>query len=101
MTAYIISRVSINDREAMSGYMAAAPQSVLAHGGKYLVRTGDITVLEGEADYERVVVLEFPGKAEALAWYHSEEYRTLRDVRWQSADAHIICVPGEAAGGGA
>ena len=95
MTAYIISRVSISDGEAMAGYMAAAPESVHAHGGEYLVRTGEITVLEGEAPYERVVVVRFPDKESALAWYHSDEYRDLRDVRWKSADAHIICVPGE------
>ncbi len=96
MSAYIISRVSITDRESMTGYMAQAPASVLAHGGKYLVRTGDITVLEGEAPYERVVVLEFPTQADALAWYHGDAYRALRDVRWRSAETHIICVPGEA-----
>lgn len=96
MTAYIISRVSIFDREAMRGYMAEAPASVFAYGGKYLVRTGDITVLEGDAPYERVVVVEFQDRESALAWYNSAEYRDLRDVRWRSADAHIVCVPAEA-----
>ncbi|WP_048646358.1 DUF1330 domain-containing protein [Nitratireductor soli] len=95
MTAYIISRVSISDRPAMAGYMADAPESVHAYGGEYLVRTGDITALEGDAPYERVVVVKFPDKEKALAWYHSDEYRDLRDIRWRSADAHIICVPGE------
>jgi uncharacterized protein (DUF1330 family) len=95
MTAYIISRVSISDRESMRDYMAKAPDSVYAYGGKYLVRTGDITVLEGEAPYERVVVVEFPSKESALAWYNSAEYRDLRDQRGCSADAHIICVPAE------
>lgn len=96
MTAYIISRVSISDSDAMQDYMADAPESVYAYGGKYLVRTGDIEALEGEAAYERVVVVEFPDKEKALAWYNSEDYRELRDLRWRSADAHIICVPTEA-----
>ncbi|GAB5508221.1 MAG: coronamic acid biosynthesis protein CmaL [Rhizobiaceae bacterium] len=97
MAAFIISRVSISDHETMSGYMADAPDSVHAYGGEYVVRTGDITALEGDADYERVVVVKFPTKERALAWYNSEEYRELRDVRWRSAEAHIICVPGETA----
>ncbi len=96
MTSYIISRVSISDSNAMRDYMADAPESVYAYGGKYLVRTGDIEALEGEAAYERVVVVEFPDKEKALAWYNSEDYRELRDLRWRSADAHIICVPAEA-----
>lgn len=97
MPAYIISRVSIHDKKAMAGYMAGAPESVFAYGGRYLVRTGDVTALEGEAPFDRVVVVEFPDRERALAWYNSEEYRDLRDVRWRSADAQIICVPDEGA----
>ena len=96
MTAYIISRVTISDADAMKGYMAAAPESVHAYGGRYLVRTSDITALEKPAAYERMVVVEFPDKDSALAWYHSDEYRDLRDMRWKSADAHIVLVPGAA-----
>ena len=55
----------------------------------------DITALEKPAAYERMVVVEFPDKDSALAWYHSDEYRDLRDIRWKSADAHIVLVPGE------
>ena len=95
MTAYIISRVSISDAEAMKGYMADAPESVYTYGGKYLVRTSDIMALEKDADYQRMVVVEFPDKNAALAWYNSEDYRELRDIRWKSADAHIVVVPGE------
>lgn len=95
MPAYIVSRVSIEDAAAMQDYMADAPATVEAYGGKYLVRTPDIEVLEGEADYNRMVVLEFPDKQSALAWYHSEDYRDLREARWKAASAHIVVLPGE------
>ncbi len=70
MPAYVISRVRITDKVAMQDYMAKAPEGVEAHGGRYLVRTGDIQVLEGTADYERVVVVQFPDREKALRWYH-------------------------------
>ena len=95
MPAYIISRVKINDPQTMTGYMAQAPATVETFGGKYLVRTQNIEVLEGEADYDRMVVLEFPDRKQALAWYHSEEYRELRETRWRASRAHIVVVPGE------
>lgn len=95
MTAYIVSRVSIEDSAAMKDYMADAPATVAAYGGKYLVRTPDIEVLEGEADYNRMVVLEFPDKKSALDWYHSDDYRELRQNRWRAASAHIVVLPGE------
>lgn len=95
MVAYVISRVTINDADTMSGYMVDAPDSVLAYGGKYLVRTGEIEALEGEANYDRMVVLEFPTAEQAKKWYNSEDYKDLREVRWRAADAHIVVVPGE------
>lgn len=95
MVAYVISRVTINDADTMSGYMVDAPESVLAYGGKYLVRTGEIEALEGEANYDRMVVLEFPTAEQAKKWYNSEDYKDLREVRWRAADAHIVVVPGE------
>jgi len=95
MPAYVISRVRITDMDVMTDYMANAPAGVTNHGGKYLVRTGDIVCLEGEADYERVVVVQFPSREAALAWYNSDDYAPLKSARWQSAEAHIIVVPGE------
>ena len=95
MPAYIVSRVNIEDAETMQGYMADAPATVEAYGGRYLVRTQDIDALEGTADYDRMVVLEFPDKEKALAWYNSPEYRDLRQTRWDSASAHIVVLPGE------
>ena len=95
MPAYIISRVNIHDSEIMGSYMEQAPATVRAYGGKYLARTQDIEVLEGAAEFDRMVVLEFPDKDAALAWYHSQEYHHLRSARWEAASAQIVVVPGE------
>jgi len=95
MPACIISRVKISDPQTMTSYMAQAPASIETFGGKYLVRTQNIEVLEGKADYDRMVVLEFPDRERALAWYHSDEYRELRETRWRAAEAHIVVLPGE------
>ena len=97
MAAYIVSRVSIDDAEIMSDYMADAPDTVLKYGGKYLLRTGNFETLEGTADYDRMVVLEFPDKDSALQWYNSEEYMPLRDIRQGASEAHIVVVPDEGA----
>ncbi|SED82703.1 Uncharacterized conserved protein, DUF1330 family [Rhizobiales bacterium GAS191] len=92
MSVYIVSRVDISDMETMSGYMAAAPETVAAHGGRYIVRTANIEKLEGETSCDRVVVLEFPTREQALDWYNSQDYRPLRDIRWQAAKASILLV---------
>jgi uncharacterized protein (DUF1330 family) len=66
-------------------------------GGRYLVRGNDVRALEGTWDHERMVVVEFPDKAAALAWYESPAYRPLRDLRQRSAEAVILLAEGVAA----
>jgi uncharacterized protein (DUF1330 family) len=94
VAAYIVSRVRIHERAAMARYMAEAPATVAAFGGRYLVRGNDVQALEGAWEHERMVVVEFPDKSAALAWYGSEQYRPLRDLRQASADTVILLAEG-------
>lgn len=94
MPAYIVSRVKIRDAERMQGYMAQAPEGIAAYGGRYLVRGGQVQALEGEWAHDRMVVVEFPDRESALAWYHSEGYQPLRELRQLSADAVILLADG-------
>ena len=94
VSAYVISRVSIRDSAAMSRYVDQAPATVARFGGRYLVRANTATALEGDWDADRVVVLEFPTRTDALAWYHSAEYRGLRELRWSAAEAVILLADG-------
>jgi uncharacterized protein (DUF1330 family) len=95
MTAYIVSRVNIHDPDSITSYFGDAPETVEAHGSKYLARTNDLTQFEGDEQIDRMVILEFPDTKSANAWYNSQEYRPLRDQRWAAADAKIIMIPGE------
>lgn len=92
MPVFIVSRVDIKDLPRMQAYMAAAPETVEKYGGRYIVRSGKIDVIEGKTRCDRIVVLEFPTKEQALAWYHSPEYTPLRAERWEVADASILLV---------
>src|SRR5256885_67050 len=94
MSAYVVSRVRITDREAMARYMTEAPATVAAFGGRYLVRGNDVRALEGAWDHERMVVVEFPDKAAALAWYDSDAYAPLRTLRQASAETVILLADG-------
>lgn len=94
MPAYIVSRVKILNAEAMRRYMAEAPATVAAFGGRYLVRGNDVQALEGAWEHERMVVVEFPDKASALDWYESEVYRPLRDLRQPNAETVILLAAG-------
>lgn len=94
MSAYIVSRVKIVSAAAMQRYMTEAPATVAAFGGRYLVRGNDVQALEGTWEHERMVIVEFPDKDSALAWYQSDVYRPLRDLRQASASAVILLADG-------
>ena len=62
--------------------------------GRYLVRGGDTTLLEGDWLPRRMVVLEFPTQEARQAWYDSAEYQALRAIREKTARSHLIFVEG-------
>jgi uncharacterized protein (DUF1330 family) len=62
-------------------------------GARYLVRGGRRDVMEGKAR-SRIVVLEFPSFAAALACYRSPEYAAAKNLRAGVAEADVIVVEG-------
>ena len=66
MAVYVIYQGEVLDSERYEVYKTAAAESIRAAGGRYLVRGGDIEVLEGEVPAGRTVVLEFPDRNTAL-----------------------------------
>lgn len=94
MTSYVIVDVEITDTEGYEAYRKLAGPAVAAYGGKFLVRGGNATALEGDWQPKRLVVLEFPDVAHAKAWWSSEEYRAARDIRQRTARTNMIVAEG-------
>lgn len=94
-SAYVIVEiVSVNDPEKYSDYRDQAPPNIKAAGGTYLLRGGDPEVLEGDWNPNRVVVLRFPTREAARAWYESESYAKIRRLREESTHSRMILVDG-------
>jgi uncharacterized protein (DUF1330 family) len=49
-------------------YRAKTAASLATAGARYIVRSGDMEVLEGESPAGRIVIAEFPTMESALAW---------------------------------
>ena len=78
---YVIVEMKISDPERYKEYMAAAPATIAAAGGEYLVRGGRHESLEGDWQPARLAVLKFPSFEQAKAWYDGERYRAARARR--------------------
>jgi uncharacterized protein (DUF1330 family) len=95
MPGYLLANVKhVHDRERFAEYSAQTSELVPAHGGRYLVRGGDVDPVEVSGQVGRVVVIEFPSFDAAKAYYHGDEYRRLTAIRQSAADADLLLVDG-------
>ena len=91
---YVIVEIEVTDPVVYEEYRRQAEASVIAQGGKYIVRGGGKETLEGDWQPKRLVVLEFPSVAQARAWWNCEEYREPKKLRQRSARTQMILVEG-------
>lgn len=94
MTAYVIVETDITHPEQYELYKAASPAAIAAGGGRFLVRGGELAVLEGDWSPSRVVVLEFEDLEAAKRWYDSQAYQEARKLREGAAKFRMIAVQG-------
>jgi uncharacterized protein (DUF1330 family) len=92
--AYVIVEVEVTDVERYDRYKAATPAAVAAAGGRFLVRGGELTVLEGDWQPSRLVMLEFEDLAAAERWYESEAYQAAKKLREGGARMRMVAVQG-------
>jgi uncharacterized protein (DUF1330 family) len=94
MPAYIIVETDITDPDQYEQYKAASPGAIEAGGGRFLVRGGELAVLEGDWNPSRLVLLEFPDLDAAKAFYESEQYRAAMQLREGAATLKMVAVQG-------
>jgi uncharacterized protein (DUF1330 family) len=94
MAAYICGDIEITDAAAYEDYRRQVPAMIAAHGGRYLVRGGAVTVLEGDGAPGRRIVLEFPDMDRLLAFYNSPEYQPLKALRRNCSKGELVAIEG-------
>ena len=94
MSAYVVVQITISDPDAYARYKDLAPPSIAAYGGRYLLRGGSVTTLEGDWDPGRFVILEFPDRESAQSWWDSAEYAEAKALRHLCAASKMILVDG-------
>jgi uncharacterized protein (DUF1330 family) len=94
MKAYCIVYEVVDDPERFEEYRRQVLATIQAHAGRFLVRGGAFTALEGEMPYARIAMLEFPSREAAERWYHSPEYQRILPLRTQASRSQFILVDG-------
>ena len=94
MPAYVIVETDIHDPDQYEQYKAASPAAVAGGGGRFLVRGGELAVLEGDWEPKRLVVLEFEDLDAVKRWYDSPEYQAAKQLREGAANLRMVAVQG-------
>lgn len=84
----------MHDAERFKEYAAAVPAVIEKHGGTYRVRGGDCEVLEGNWSPSRLVIIEFPDRAAAIAFYNDRDYEPLKALRHSASEGDAVIVEG-------
>ncbi|MBX3527025.1 MAG: DUF1330 domain-containing protein [Hyphomicrobiales bacterium] len=94
MAAYIVFDVEIRDMTRYQDFMTAVKPALETAGARYLVRGGPHEVYEGDWSPRRLVILEFPSKQAAEAFYHGPVYQGLKSIRDECSSANLVIVEG-------
>jgi uncharacterized protein (DUF1330 family) len=94
MAAYVIVETDVTDPKQYEQYKAASPAAIAAGGGRFLVRGGELAVLEGDWQPSRLVMLEFEDLEAAKSWYESQAYQEAKKLREGAANFRAIAVQG-------
>jgi uncharacterized protein (DUF1330 family) len=92
--AYVIGEVTVHDAEAYAEYSRQVPATIEQYGGRFLVRGGHTTQVEGDAHGNRWVVIEFPDRDTLVSWYHGPEYQAILPIRHANSVGTIAFVDG-------
>ena len=95
MSAYFFFDVrKIHDQDKLDKYKPGAFATVEQYGGHYLVIGGPCEVVEGDWSPTIPVIVAFPNREQAQAWYGSDAYRALKAQRLEATDSCGVLIDG-------
>ena len=98
MPAYAIAQLQdVEFGQDIAAYLRAVDDTFVPFGGRFLVHGSTAEVLEGPWSGDLVVV-EFPDRERARAWYTSDAYQAILPLRTRNARCWVVLLDGVGAG---
>jgi uncharacterized protein (DUF1330 family) len=93
-TYVVVALRKINDPAAFKAEVVDKAAAALANtGGKYVIRTDKITVLDGTPP-QRYVLIQFESQEKAMAWKNSALQKAVDAARMKTTDSLSFIVEG-------
>lgn len=92
MKAYLVLDFTVHDMAGFMAYVEAVPALIARHGGAYLVRGAAPKTIEGDWAPARMVILEFPARANAEAFLADPDFQDLAKIRKRTPTSKLVLV---------
>ena len=93
MPVYLVAQGRITDREKLDAYMSSVGDTITPDM-KILAVDETPEVVEGSADPPRTVVIEFASRDAFRAWYDSDAYQGVIQLRLDSVEGNLVVAEG-------
>ena len=99
MSAYFLWHNRIVDTEKMKEYLSKALATMAPYDPEVVVFDEHAHCLEGSTPGPRTIVIKFPSRDNALAWYNSAAYQAFLPLRLAATEGFGVLVDGYAPAG--
>jgi uncharacterized protein (DUF1330 family) len=98
MPAYAIAQLrSVDQNDDIVDYLRRIDDTLLPFGGEFLVHGAVPEVVDGDLP-GTLVVIAFPDREQAYAWYRSPGYQQILPLRLDNSEGGAVIVDGVPAG---
>jgi uncharacterized protein (DUF1330 family) len=98
MSAYAVAHMrQVTMGQAIVAYLQRIDATLAPFGGQFIVHGGEVEVQEGSWP-GHLIVIEFPDRDRARAWYNSDAYQEILVLRTDNSQSDVIVVDGVGSG---
>lgn len=92
---YFVASHKVLDRKTVNDvYVPRAVACLNKFDVEILAVNQDTEIIEGQTGHDRLVILRFPSRDEAMRWYESEEYQSMIHLRLNSVEGTLVLAEG-------
>lgn len=94
MIHYFVAQIRIHDHAEYDKYLDKFDEIFSRHKGEFLAIDESPTLLEGEWNYTKSVLIKFNSREDFENWYYSQDYQKILKYRLNASICDTILVEG-------
>jgi uncharacterized protein (DUF1330 family) len=94
MTHYFVAQIRIHDHAEYDKYLDKFDEIFTRYKGEFLAIDESPTLLEGEWNYTKSVLIKFNSREDFENWYYSRDYQEILKYRLNASKCDTILVEG-------